>query len=554
MGVDRDFDLTCEDIDSTVVHQLERHCREHPDRPFILHGNSQTTFGQLRSEALRTAGALAAMAVCKGDVVAVMLGNRPEATACWFATAYLGAIENPVNVALTGELLAHVLNDSGATVAIIDAANLPSLSKIASSLTSLRTVVVLDAAGLPPANLSGYTVATWEDFLTQGEPDFVPPTTVTYSETAQVLYTSGTTGPAKGVMISHRQQIYIGLLHAIVMRYSPEDVALNHLPIFHVANRFVTVGALLSGAKVVLKPRFSLSQFWDWVETYSISIFAAIGGIAELLYQHESGVRHSTLRAVYAVPAPRAWDDFENRFGVRIVSAYGQTETSLVIASVMGTTPPPGSMGLARREFEVSVVDEADRPVPDGTPGELVLRPRLPYTTTEGYLNRPDATAACMRNLWWHSGDRVKRDDDGYFYFLDRVHDAMRSRGENVSSFEVERAVLSHPAVAEVAAVGLPSALGDHDVLVAVVLVDGARLEARELFDHCLELLPYYAVPRYIEFRDRLPKTPTEKIRKVEIRASAADGVADHVWDAARHGLRVTREGLQVTAPADKRA
>lgn len=543
--------------DSRVAVLLDRLAAERPDDVFLVHDDGDWSFSSLRDHAVALAAGLQSLGIGKGDAVAVISGNTPQAMITWFATTYLGAIEVPVNVALRGEMLEHVLNDSGATLAIVDIESFQILMDAPIQLRHLAKIVVITPDGEADGqhgkrqDTPRRETLTFYDWSALGHERALAPTDVQYFDSAAVIYTSGTTGPAKGVVISHRQQIHIGMLVGRAMEYRRDDVALNYLPSFHVANRFVTLAALIAGAQVVLKPRFSMSEFWNWVHVHGVTVLTAVGGVSEMLYnQPPSDVERSSLRAVYSVPGPREWSSFEARFGVQALSAYGQTENSLVIASRLGEVPPTGAMGRAVDDFEVKIFDENDVEVPDGTPGEIVLRPRVAHVVTVGYLNRPDATAACMRNLWWHTGDRGVRDSAGYFYFLDRVHDAMRSRGENVSSFEVERAALAHPLVQEAAAVGIPSPLGDQDIMLVAVLRDGAALSHRELFDHCVQVLPFFAVPRFIEFREALPKTPTEKVRKVDLRADAVDGPSAAVWDCSQFGIRIGRDGVRETSDA----
>jgi crotonobetaine/carnitine-CoA ligase len=331
------------------------------------------------------------------------------------------------------------------------------------------------------------------------------------------------------------------------VRYAAGDVALNYLPLFHIAGRFVTVACLLSGAKMVLSPRFSVGSFWEEVRRHGVTTFVAVGGICHMLYSmpEREDDAENTIRAVYAVPAPaEIYDAFEERFGCKLVEAYGATETNLVVYTDLDESRK-GSCGRPNSEyFDVRIVDADDEEVPTGTPGEILVRVRRPYLMMSGYYGLAEKTVEATRNLWFHTGDQAYRDDEGYVYFIDRVKDAIRRRGENISSFEVERLVTGHPEVSETAAIGVRSPLGEEDVKVVVVLKPGASLSHEELLRYCAEHMPYFMVPRYIEFVDALPRTPTEKVKKYELRQAGSGGVTADTWDREEHGLRVTRDGL----------
>jgi crotonobetaine/carnitine-CoA ligase len=300
---------------------------------------------------------------------------------------------------------------------------------------------------------------------------------------------------------------------------------------------------------MVLSPRFSVGSFWDEVRRHGVTTFVAVGGICHMLYSmpEREDDAENTIRAVYAVPAPaEIYDAFEERFGCKLVEAYGATETNLVVYTDLDESPK-GSCGRLNSEyFELRIADAHDDEVPTGTPGEILVRSRKPYLMMSGYHGLPEKTVEANRNLWFHTGDQAYRDEDGHVYFIDRVKDAIRRRGENISSFEVERLVTGHPAVSETAAIGVPSPLGEEDVKVVVVLKPEASLGHEELLRYCAEHMPYFMVPRYIEFADALPRTPTEKVKKYELRQEGARGVTESTWDREEQGLRVKRDGTVV--------
>jgi crotonobetaine/carnitine-CoA ligase len=346
------------------------------------------------------------------------------------------------------------------------------------------------------------------------------------------MYTSGTTGPSKGAMCSHAL--------ALTCAYD----SLNYLdrwgktiycplPLFHAAGLWDgMMSALLSGGTLAVVERFSASRFWDDVRHFDAQVAMSVFSMIPILLNREPTDRDKDhpLEMFYmgksVLDAP-----LRERFGVRSVETYTSTEAGIATGSPYGEWRV-GSCGTVHDErFVAAVVDEHDREVGPGEPGELVLRPKQPWVITSGYYGSPDATAETFRNLWFHTGDKVWRDEDGYFYFLDRMKDSIRRRGENISAFDLELEVNTHPAILESAAIGVPSELEDEDVKLAVVLRPGMRLNPEELVEFCTERLPKFMVPRYVEFLDTLPRTPTDKVAKYRLRAEGDHGVTPSTWD-----------------------
>jgi crotonobetaine/carnitine-CoA ligase len=326
------------------------------------------------------------------------------------------------------------------------------------------------------------------------------------------------------------------------LRIVEGDVMYTCLPLFHTNALNAFVQALVSGATFVLGERFSASRFWARVKAADADVTYLLGAMVTILmaraYEPVEREHHVRIALAPATPA-RIFDRFRDRFGVQLVEGYGSTETNAPIVAEDPADGRGGYMGTVRHGFHARVVDEHDEPVPDGTAGELVLRHDEPFAFADGYWAMPEQTVQAWRNLWFHTGDRVVRDADGWYRFVDRAKDAIRRRGENISSWEVEQAVLEHPSVSAAAAFPIPSELGEDDVMTAIVLEPGEVLTAEELIEHCRPLLPYFAVPRYIEFVSELPLTENGKVRKQVLRER---GLTPATWDRER------------AAAADKRA
>ncbi|MBN9102407.1 MAG: AMP-binding protein [Pseudonocardia sp.] len=472
---------------------------------------------------------LSARGVGAGSRVALLMATSPEYLHSWFALARLGAVEVPINTAYRGELLAHQLHKAQVTLAVADSGPLlEAVEQIREQVPSLADV--LGFPGRYDELLVGHTHPV--EGLPRPEPDSI----------ACVLYTSGTTGPSKGVLLTHHQQVAFGHFFAEITGLRPDDVMLNYSPFFHISGKFTTLACLLTGARMILRSRLSIERFWDEAREFGVTGFVAIGGVCHMLNGRtpRDDDADNPVRVVYAVPAPaEIYHDFEKRFGVKIVEAYGSTETNLIVNSALDESAP-GACGRLNPIFDVRVVDEEGRDLPDGVPGEIVVSCSDPLLLSAGYDGMPDATATAWEGGWFHTGDRAVRDETGALWFKDRTKDAIRRRGENISSYEVERLVNGHPAVAESAAVGAPSELGEEEVRAVVVLRDGATASPEELYLYYAESMPYHMVPRFIDVVDELPRTPTDKVEKYKLRS---DGVGPGTWDAAAAGWRMTRTG-----------
>lgn len=515
--------------EATVAAELRRRARERGDAPFLTMLDEGVTYAEADERSDRMAEALSGAGVRAGDLVAIFMFNSLELVLATFALAKLGAASVPINTDYKGELLRYVLQDSQARVAIVDDELFDRVVDVLGESPALeRLIVRTEAAETPTAPIPVDRLAD----LRGAGPVETPHRRA--SDLYMVLYTSGTTGPSKGVMISNGHCLAFATDWVTVMEFTSEDVLYGPLPLFHgIAYMLGVLAVMRAGGHMHLRRRFSASRFWDDVRATRATVAHVVFSIVPILLSAPASDRdrdHS-VRAVYIGPSKLS-NTFEERFGAKVVEVYGQSETGIVTWGTIGRLPS-GSCGKVNGErFEVRLVDEHDRDVPTGEVGEIVVRPRRPDTMMLGYLNKPDETARTWRNLWHHSGDRGFADADGWVYFADRAKDCIRRRGENISSYEIELIAGAHPGVEECAAIPVPSALEEEEVKICVVRTPGSTLTAEELHAYCVANMPRFMVPRYIEFADAFPKTPSQKVEKYKLRQAGRDGLTDATWDA----------------------
>ena len=509
------------------------------DRAFVTHDKLTFGYATMADHAARIAGGLRALGVKQGDRVCIMLANGLPFYEAWFGVQHLGAVAIPINTAYRGDLLAYVLNDARASALIVDNNLLERVSFVSSSLRATLQVAVVgatDASMLEPSAVN--LVPTKFERLLEISP--MPLARVVAEDVAVIMYTSGTTGPSKGALICHHGLLAFARNHAKFCDITAELRCFTNLPLFHgIALVMGTHATLLSGGHLTLGTRFSATTFWEDIRRSGAGYASITGSIAQILYKQQPSEtdRDHDLRTVYAVPAPSAiYKDFEQRFGVRFVEAYGATDGQVITYTPEGAARP-GSCGKLIDGFELRIADDNDKPLPTTATGEILYRSIEPYTMSLGYHGNPVATADANRGGWFHSGDLGYLDADGYLFFADRKRDSLRRRGENVSSYEVEKVFNQHPDVVEAAAVAVPSELGEDEIKIVVVLQPSVSLEARTLIEWCEPRLPYFMVPRYVEFIDKLPKTPTEKIQKYLLRETGTT----QAWDRERAGYVVRR-------------
>ncbi len=474
-------------------------------KPLFRCGAEGFTYAQAPGLAARAAGRLTAAGITRGDRVAIMGGNSLAFLEMVLGCAWSGVIAVPVNAGLRGPQLQHVLTQSGARLLAIDPALLPVLDSIDHAIPIIWP---LDALPPPGAALP--------------EADLRP------GDTVAILYTSGTTGPAKGVCCPQAQMIWWGIHTGRLLEIGPDDVLGSALPLFHTNALNTFYQALVYGASMVLQPRFSASGFWAAMAESGATATYVLGAMVPILLAQppSQAERAHRLRVALAPGVPaHLHAALTARTGLAVVDGYGSTETNFVIGTTAGRTRP-NSIGPVVDGFEAQVVDEDDNPLPPGTPGELVLRAREPFAFATGYWNMPEKTVEAWRNLRFHSGDRVVQEADGWFRFIDRLKESIRRRGENISSWEVEQVLLSHPAVATAAVFPVPSPLAEDEVMAAVIL--RTPTTPAELIAHCLPLLAKFAVPRYVDLVESLPMTGNGKVQKF---ALTARGVTATTWD-----------------------
>jgi crotonobetaine/carnitine-CoA ligase len=519
------------DAPVTSAELLERRAADVPSRTFLRYGDQAFTFAEAADRVARLAGGFhERLGVGVGDRVCLMLPNGPDFVFATLALAWLGAVEVPLNTALKGEVLRHQLVDSDPVAVVVHAGLAQRLRDAADGL-EFTVVVAGDAENPEPFD------ALWHGAARSRA-------AVGVHSMAAIMYTSGTTGHAKGVEVTHAHAHRFVVDWSVAVGFRESDVILTPLPLFHMIARTLGVlPALAFGATVCVVERFSARAFWQQAREVDATIVHGIFGMVPILLNQPPSEldREHRVRKFYIGPSGLN-AAFKERFGVEIVECYGSTETGVVTMFGPEDEIRPGSCGKPNaRTYEVAIFDENDQPVAPGEIGEFVVRPHAPGSVLTGYFRRPQETVAAFRNLWYHTGDLGKFDDDGYAYFVDRKKDAIRRRGENITSADVERAVNAHPSVLETAVIAVPSELGEDDVMACVVLQPGASVDLAELVGFLDERLPYFMVPRYFEILDELPKTANEKVQKVQLRERGAHGVTSKTWDREAAGIQVTR-------------
>lgn len=520
----------------TVAHVLDGNLARHPDKTALRDPEVSLTYAELHAAARRLGGGLAGLGAGRGSPVLLMLDNHVDAVVAWLGVSLVGGLEVPVNTAYKGAILAHVLGNSGAETLVVEDRYCTRLAAVADELAALRTVVVRggDGRDLPTGR---FRVVPFDDVAGAAPAD---PVALQPYDVFGILYTSGTTGPSKGVVMPHGHA-YNFATPAYMGVAAEHDVSLVTLPLFHIGGQLWGVyNAFIAGATAVVLPGFHASTFWDDARRYDATFSTLVGAMAGFLLQQppRDDDRGHGMRRMGITPATADVDAFAERFDVELASGFGMTEASFVLVAPFGTVQPR-RCGRPRPDYEVCVADEHDMPVAGGEVGQLLVRPREPWTMMLGYHGLPDKTQEAWRNLWFHTGDAFYEADDGELVFVDRIKDAIRRRGENVSSSEVEAAVLAHDAVAECAVVAVPSEHSEDEIKAVVVLVPGRRLPEAELIGFLVDRLPYFMVPRYVEIVGELPKTPTQRVQKQALRER---GLTPNTWDREAAGIRVTRD------------
>ncbi|MDP3138107.1 MAG: AMP-binding protein [Burkholderiaceae bacterium] len=507
------------------------------------------TYGQTNAIVNRLARGFARLGVSKGDFVVLFLPNCVEYVFAWFALSKLGAVEVTVSDMYKGDFLRHQANLSKARIIVTTPELTARLAEIESELVHIERCIVVDEQGAdaaPSARLERMVTSSFSALYETDDSNLG--IAVTPADTAAVLFTSGTTGLSKGVLMPHSQIYFFAEEDAQMMGLKPDDVFMTAFPLFHGNAQLMTVyPCVVVGAHCVLYQRFSASEFIGRARRSGATLTNLLGSTMAFICAQPPSPddRQHRLRRVYSAPlSPELAPVFTERFGVSdFVDGFGQTEISLVFMTHPEVPRPPGASGVLMDQwFEIRLADpDTDEEVPEGEVGELLVRHKVPGTICDGYLGMPEKTVETWRNLWFHTGDALRRDAQGWYYFVDRVKDALRRRGENISSFEVESVIRSHPEVTDCAVVAVKADEkgGEDEVKACVIVTSPDKVSYVDLIRWCEARMPYFMVPRYIEYLEALPQTPSQKVRKKELRDA---GITRQTWDRVAAGCELTEQ------------
>jgi carnitine-CoA ligase len=509
----------------TVPAVLDRRAEQHPERVMMSIAGVDVTFEQMRQRSCAAANMLADFGVGRGDCVALFTATCPEWVYFWLGAARIGAVSAAVNAANKGDFLLHTLRLSRARVILTDAERRPRVDEVAGGLDTVNHIVMQDDS-LSSALARGAGGSPVDNCAEPGEP-------------GALFYTSGTTGPSKAVATTWHYLFSVAATVASAWDFQPGEVLWTAMPLFHLSAAPSVLAPMLVGGTTVLAKAFHPTEVWDDIRARGAIGFAGAGAMVSMLQNLPADPRDARLPLRFISAAPidaNSYRDIEKRYGCRIVTMYGMTEAFPIALKAVADEGVPGTSGRPNPDFDVRIVDEHGDPLPAGTVGEIACRARHPHVMSEGYVG-PDGQLEPHQE-WFRTGDLGRFDADQNLTYVDRIKDSLRRRGENVSSVEVEAVVMRHPAVAEAAAIGVPSGLGEDDILLIVTLRPGATLDCAELLDFCAARMPYFCVPRFVEAVNELPKNGIGRIRKDLLRRR---GVNPGAWDRENQGYILSR-------------
>ncbi len=536
-GVRRGFAAS----ERSIVHVLRRRVDDMPDKPWLVFEDAVFTFREADALSNRLANGMRHAGISPGERLLVMLPDGIDLVLSWLACAKLGVVEVPVNTAYRGDILAHLIQDSGAGAMLASSLYMERLEDLDGATGYLRRCFVRGevSEGVRPPKLEVSAI----DSLMSGDAGPID-TEVRPIDLKAIMYTSGTSGRSKGVMVAHAQAFEYANGCATAIEVGEHDIYYTAgLPLFHIAGKWgVLFGAAIKGATAVIPRQFSATGFWTDVRKYGVTATYSLGAMANFLQRQprRPDDADNPLHKMLMCPLLSDLDDFMRRFGVKVATAYGSTEANAPIALPLGSPVRHSQIvGKVRSDlFDVRILDDADEELPPGATGQIAVRPKAPGLTMLGYWQNPQATVEAWRDLWLHTGDAGFRDADGFFYFTDRLKDTIRRRGENISSMEVEGVLAQHPAVLECAVFPVRSAHTEEEVMAAVVLRPGQSATEESIVRFLEPRMAHFMVPRYIAVVAELPKTPTGKVRKHLLREA---GVTEETWDREAAGVKLRR-------------
>lgn len=513
------------------------------DKPLLWVGDDMITYRQAHERSDRIAAGLAELGVEQGQVVSTLMYNSIDHLAVWFACAKLGAIWSPINVSAINRDLSYTLNDSTAPVLIVDPEFVEPVAALRHETPDVRVVVARgDAQAAKRAGM-----VPWERLLASGSPP--PAVEVHPTDPMAIMYTGGSTGMPKGVLVPHLYYFANAMRYGRAAHPTSEDVHFGIGHLFHGSGQHTgLIGPMYANMTTSLARWFSASAYWDRARQHGATIIDPIGPLIAAIVQQpvKPNDRDHAVRVGIGAATRQIGrdvrDEFERRYGVPLLEAYAQTETGTILTfeTVEDHAAGRHSNGKPQEWLELRILDDHAIPVPAGQSGEICYRMNDPGSFMLEYWRKPAETVAAWRDLWFHTGDIGHVDEEGYMYFTGRQAHWIRRRGENVSSFEVERIIEEHPAVVTCAAVGVPAQLGDEDIKVYVQLAAGASVTAEELADFCAERVSYFKVPRYVEFVDEFPRSTAKQ--EIERHTLRAGGIGD-AWDREAGGRARSKHG-----------
>lgn len=525
--------LVVEDRERWVLPVLLRErARELGDKPFLSFAKNEATatYAEINERSDRMAAGLAAIGVARGDRVMVMMGNRLEFVITWFALNKLGAFHAPINTDYRGDFLEHLINTAQAEIMVLEERFVQTVVACGDNIDRLRELIVVpdDPGSEPTAPTGRWPSRPFASVPLDEDP---PETVVTPADTYAVLFTSGTTGRSKGALVPYAHGHLLNERNLELLDMDGSSSYITELPLFHINAHMTVYGCMIVGAHARIEERFSATRWLDRLRVSGATHSSMLGVMVDFVLR-QPPTDHDTdhnLRSVWMVPClPELSRRFRDRFGVqRIVTSYGTTEVGMVARRVVDRSDEISSGPIDTDYYDVQIVDGDDEPLPDGEVGEIVVRTVLPWTVAHGYFGMPERTVEAYRNLWFHTGDAGRFDERGNLVFVDRLADRIRRRGENVASADVEHVLGTHDAVMEAAVVAVDADEegGEDEIKACLVLAAGASIDYESFWAWCDERLPYFAVPRYLELYEALPKTPTEKVLKHELRVARPQAV-----------------------------